>query len=101
MVMKDDKIIKLIIEIPAHIKEELDKLPDGCRYTDGWNIATAIMNGIPYEDRLQGEWIQVQDNVDHYKCSICGDHDFYENWIPNYCPNCGAKMVRGDKEDNE
>lgn len=39
--------MELVIEIPDHIKEELDKLDEGCRCVDGWNIATAIMNGIP------------------------------------------------------
>ena len=37
-------------------------------------------------------------------CPVCGedkfkdlDADIWCDWLPNYCPNCGAKMDGGDK----
>lgn len=45
-------------------------------------------------DAIQGEWIGLSE------CSLCGKqaYDFIEGcvegveYLPNYCPNCGAKM---------
>ena len=45
---------------------------------------------------VHGRWIQGESVLDKdgggsiYHCSECGD--WYHNFVPNYCPNCGAKM---------
>lgn len=46
----------------------------------------------------EGEWIPGEQN-----CPICGedkfkdlDADIWADWQPSYCPNCGAKMRKGD-----
>jgi len=47
-----------------------------------------------------GHWIDVSGfGYENYKCSECGDHflktteDWWSEARPNYCPNCGVKMV--------
>lgn len=45
------------------------------------------------KSRPTGQWIQLKDNVNHFKCSVCGDADYYEDWVPKFCPNCGAQML--------
>ena len=47
-----------------------------------------------------GEWVE-RDNGDYYECSACGDAFVllegtpYDNYY-NYCPNCGARMIRSE-----
>ena len=42
---------------------------------------------------LNGMWDHREGNI--YRCSQCGHHVDNKEGLPNYCPNCGAKM---DKE---
>lgn len=48
---------------------------------------------------VHGRW-----NADE-TCSVCGeksteglDATKWDYWLPNYCPNCGAKMDGGDSD---
>ena len=69
--------------------------------------AYQFIRGFPAADVrpvVRGEWLQDCDY--HFRCSICGDRWTVSNGNPldisngwNYCPNCGAQMIRGD--DNE
>lgn len=80
--------MKLIIDIPGKVVTAIQNGED-YRY----DIHTAIAQGVPYEERPQGEWILCEDSY-FSKCSICGDILLNEEcW--NYCSNCGAYM-RGD-----
>ena len=50
--------------------------------------------------RRTGKWISLDDfrgkyNTCGYECSECGEYSGYEE---NYCPNCGARMVKEDEE---
>ena len=69
-------------------------------------FADAVMNGVPYTEKPQGEWIHLHA-IGDYKCSICGAENLYkyanehERWVKtnsNYCPNCGAKMQKAGAE---
>lgn len=68
-------------------------------------ICTQEINSIPAADVapvVHGRW-----NADE-TCSLCGeksteglDATKWDYWLPNYCPNCGAKMDGGaDHEAN-
>ena len=62
-----------------------------------------IKNKLDYE-RPQGKWIFIkadETQTDGYECSNC--KATYHTRVPyfsefNFCPNCGASMVRGEKE---
>lgn len=46
---------------------------------------------IEAEPVKRGKWTYHKINdtsFGYFKCSNCGNN----RWIPNYCPNCGAKM---------
>ena len=57
---------------------------------------------VPSADRPQGEWIEhwyPHFDVAGIECSICGkDVPYWErNYdMPNFCPNCGARMKGAD-----
>lgn len=72
-------------------------------YADGWNAAIEILETTPdadVEPIRHGEWIYKEykptkgDAIGFYECSECG----HASWIKeyNYCPNCGAKMDKGE-----
>ena len=57
--------------------------------------ATIHNEGITFSYRKKGEWINKNGGLAN--CSICGER--WGAWdVMNYCPNCGAKMVREDGE---
>ena len=62
------------------------------------------IKAIPSADRPQGKWIEhwyPQFDVAGIECSICSkDVPYWErNYdMPNYCPNCGARMKGADDE---
>ena len=72
---------------------------------DGWVLkGKTSYVGFNFADRPQGEWIGYEIPSE---CSVCGHHwDEYvfgqELWhdgsVPNYCPNCGARMKGADDE---
>lgn len=78
-------------------------------YADGWNAAVKILKEAPAVDVQKikhGKWIKDNDSFQpddyycvyfDYTCSECGKivNDRYK--LPNYCPNCGAKMDGGAK----
>lgn len=48
-----------------------------------------IENAPKVDAVKHGHWIAVNSDEEEYKCSECGDKEYY---TCNYCPNCGAKM---------
>ena len=61
------------------------------------------IKSISFPDREKGEWIEVIDHESeisktwHYECSVCSKpNPCMEK--PNFCPNCGADMKKGENE---
>lgn len=61
---------------------------------------------LPSAER-KGEW--KQDGFKNWLCSECGSYALsvmtgclvnrhMEQYLSNFCPNCGASMVRGEEE---
>lgn len=97
--------MKLIIDIPEKVVTAIQNGED-YRY----DIHTTIAQGIPYEERPQGEWIEVKEErmsidmsgeiVTRYKCSKCGRViATFPSKLADYYPfcHCGADM-RGKEE---
>lgn len=64
--------------------------------------AYAEIRGMPAADVAEvvhGRWIKddfLSDDVNNAeKCSRCGELIGWFGNLPNYCPNCGAKMDGG------
>lgn len=63
-----------------------------------------VIRSVPAADVapvVHGRWTDGEEN-----CPICGkskfkglDADIWADWKPKFCPNCGAKMDKGDKDD--
>lgn len=74
-------------------------LPDKARRDELGNVLARIINTptIEAEPVKQGKWTYHKINdtsFGYFKCSNCGNN----RWIPNYCPNCGAKMeIKNDE----
>lgn len=82
--------MKLIIDIPDKVyneyREGVMSMENNCI------IGNAVFDGIPYEERPQGEWIPNYTSQfcnPGRACSLCGK---VVEFSENYCPNCGAYM---------
>jgi len=72
-------------------------------YADAYNDLAEDFYSIPAADVapvVHGRWIKddfLSDDVNNAeKCSQCGELIGWFGNLPNYCPNCGAKMDGGD-----
>ena len=69
---------------------------DNGMFTVGIQQAVDEQPTVDAVEVVHGRWIQGESVLDKYgggsiyHCSECGD--WYHNFVPNYCPNCGAKM---------
>ena len=78
--------------------EAIRKLPNaGIKWYVSAEAVFDVLLTIPSADRPQGEWIlecDAEGEGDNlYRCSECGQgYGCQEYDLPNYCPNCGAKM---------
>ena len=69
---------------------------------DGCETDIELLDEIPAADVapvVHGRWIKddfLSDDVNNAeKCSQCGELIGWFGNLPNYCPNCGAKMDGG------
>lgn len=61
------------------------------------NMLLLAFQEMPSAEKV-GKWIEVCRSLD--KCSVCGDYvDFARQNGYNYCPNCGATMVKGADDE--
>lgn len=85
--------MKLIIDIPNYNLKEVQNGSIASKV-----LLEAIKNGIPYEERPKGEWIEVQKGiiVTEYKCPFCGrtvkDDTGYDVASDYPFCHCGANM---------
>lgn len=92
--------MKLVINIPKN-DYELALQNDYSAIYKGTHIAETIKNGTPLIERPKGNWIDIcvikafhYDGEPRVRCSRCGNE---EEWLSNYCPNCGAEMNGEEK----
>ena len=66
---------------------------------DGIKAIRALPSAEP--ERKKGEWIKVGHWGRSYKCNQCGNYLDFDGvnagrGDANFCPNCGARMTRGE-----
>ena len=62
----------------------------------GGQVVPDTLQGWRYEERPQGEWIDICTLPIIRKCSLCGVEQSSEvGFYDNYCPCCGAYMKGG------
>jgi hypothetical protein len=91
--------MKLIIDVDEELYEAYKGKPPMLNYA---GIDMAIANGIPYEERPQGEWIYHKANGNfspYIECSVCHTENMLDGTSPKkyklinkFCFNCGAEM---------
>lgn len=89
--------MKLIIEVTeGYYKHLKDK-----KHNRKATVSDAtILDGIPYEERLHGEWVEgYHDCFETLDCSLCGYVRDNRYATFNFCPNCGADMRK--ESENE
>lgn len=76
---------------------------DERRVTVDVDLVKFGLDRIPAADVAEvvhGQWIKddfLSDDVNNAeKCSRCGELIGWFGNLPNYCPNCGAKMMGGN-----
>ena len=98
--MKKKVIVEMDEELFENVKE---RAKQGYLGSDVW---IAVSKGEYYKE---GAWITNKEYIDKefnghyegscfnspYNCSCCGYSP--EDNRPNFCPNCGAMMLKGDK----
>lgn len=66
-------------------------------YMRGWNLCLSSVLQQPAVDAVPvvyGDWrvIEAEDGRALCECGVCKDWVvFYYDYMPNFCPNCGAK----------
>ena len=93
-----NRFAKRLVWLKKDIHDEYSLgLYDGCEYD------TKLIDEIPAADVVpvqNGRW----ENGNPI-CPVCGedkfkdlDADIWRDWLPPFCPNCGAKMDGGDSD---
>lgn len=86
--------MKLIIDIPENVIEGAKSSPNYYPTYHFEKIWRAIANGIPYEEKTEGEWILNKD--DNPECPFC--HHSFTYW-GNFCGNCGRRLSGEGEEE--
>lgn len=93
--------VKKIADVPT-----IEIEPNSCEYWDSESHFCAL-HRPQTEPVRRGQWIYKGDDTfaGEYACSYCNGRaevDLYGQWIlSNYCPNCGAKMEKGEERWNK
>ena len=92
---------------------DANALTDDTYILNGWDapIIRAWLADQPTVDAVEvvhGHWLNLggKRKMDLY-CSVCnrrasnfvgGYEDWWDLWMPRYCPHCGAKMDGGNED---
>lgn len=64
------------------------------------DAAESVIEQVPpaQPERKTGMWIYMlrDSENDEYRCSVCSNPSGYDY---DYCPHCGANMVKGNSND--
>ena len=87
-----EEMAKVYDEARLKARDTLGSMNEG----EGMWYSKAFYNA-GYRKQSEGEWIDEDDiwyraEMLHYRCSICGNHDYLKE---NFCSKCGAKMKGG------
>lgn len=70
-------------------------------FNAGWNACLDAIASIPATDELKffyADWLC--DGYDYERPWVCSKCHYHSESGTNYCPNCGAKMDGGIKNDD-
>ena len=65
--------------------------------SDAWARIDALPSAQP--ERMKGKWERhycEDGNPDGWRCDYCDEWYYFGQTLPNFCPNCGARMTKED-----
>ena len=82
---------------------QLDVYPQDEIGDAAYRICSEFIERLPSAERKKGKWIDVERAPGVYRCSVCSYALEAQEWgiRSNYCPHCGARMVRGGEDESE
>ena len=101
-------VVRYQLDDALHGAELIGKAAFKQKATDCRNFIELIksMPTIEAVPVVHGEWLEQEDMMldTYYDCSVCGESFTTIDGTPsdnlfNYCPNCGAKMDGGVKNE--
>lgn len=97
-----DRLNKASYDVITYPDREMDS-PQFGYYTD---TIQAVLNQTKKVDAVEvvnGRWVNAAGG--RTICNNCGEYPLYDYFgrqkFSNYCPNCGAKKIDGERKDNE
>ena len=97
--------MKEYVEREALLEEIIEpwkRIYEQCTYQPVNDLYRMIMKrikrapAVDVEPVRHGEWVKTP-YIEVKRCSCCEKPSNISKGIPNYCPNCGAKMDGGNK----
>ena len=100
---------RIVLKAFSHRISELSDEPIVIGMNEALSLAEEFAENIPAADVApvkHGHWVSLDDYFEDAQCSECGDalvigdcsfNDFCECY--KYCPNCGAKMDGGSRNE--
>lgn len=84
-----------VIDLLKQMRKDGDMVP-----WEGKNVFARIRK-LPsaQPEPQEGEWVPVTHGRGGYECNRCHEYapTYHKEFLPNYCPNCGAKMTISTK----
>lgn len=87
-------------------EEAIEDIRDNIKPVVGGISLDMAIKALEQQSKI-GHWINLEETKykgqvlpfwSRYECSKCGGHG---EGTFNYCPNCGAKMIESEEEDDK
>ena len=83
-------------KVLAHIDLDPDEVVERMK-----NLQIEVNSDAPTVEQKCGHWIYHFDELfpaeSTQECSVCHEEEFMSICNENFCPNCGARMVKPDE----
>lgn len=89
---------QLIAELRDIADQERAYLADVTGEEAGY-IADVLCAAADMLEQQDTHWVYEPDRTNHWHCSGCGYVTGISGLMDNYCPRCGAKMRKKDREE--
>ena len=90
-----EEMATVINEMDERNAHYYDEYMGECEAFADANAIAEVLYDAGYRKQNEGEWLTDRFGLERSICSVCGA--VFEGDGGNYCPNCGAKMNRGEK----
>lgn len=92
--MTKESMIKVLRYKAEHIKAKIKP-----------EFFSEVADTLEKEQRAKGHWIETTDHEENCRTLICSScdkpaiHDEDTIWKTNFCPHCGARMIKAQESE--